>query len=292
MEQQVAGGLRAKLYEQLFVGAHPDGRLTVLNRLLIVTIILAVLGAALGTEPELSNQTHRALLIGELVFGTIFLSEYIARVYAAAEAPGEGAAWSKRWSFMRSWLGLVDFIVVVATLAPLIAGDAAVLRVLRLFRVIAVMKFGRFNQAIQSVWRAIADRGDDLIVTAALAFVFVLTGATLLHIVEGDIQPDAFGSIPRALWWAVITLTTVGYGDAYPITIVGKIIGGLLAMSGVAFVAMPTGIIAAAFSDAMQERRDRKIQDMREHLARLDEIDENVVAKLEKLERASQKPPE
>lgn len=292
MEQQVAGGLRAKLYEQLFVGAHPDGRLTVLNRLLIVTIILAVLGAALGTEPELSNQTHRALLIGELVFGTIFLSEYIARVYAAAEAPGEGSAWSKRWSFMRSWLGLVDFIVVVATLAPLIAGDAAVLRVLRLFRVIAVMKFGRFNQAIQSVWRAIADRGDDLIVTAALAFVFVLTGATLLHIVEGDIQPDAFGSIPRALWWAVITLTTVGYGDAYPITIVGKIIGGLLAMSGVAFVAMPTGIIAAAFSDAMQERRDRKIQDMREHLARLDEIDENVVAKLEKLERASQKPPE
>ena len=284
--------LRGKLYEQLFVGAHPDGRLTVLNRLLIVTIILAVLGAALGTEPNLSDETHKALLVGELVFGTIFLSEYIARVYAAAETPGEGSAWSKRWAFMRSWLGLVDLIVVVATLAPLIAGDAAVLRVLRLFRVIAVMKFGRFNQAIQSVWRAIADRGDDLIVTAALAFVFVLTGATLLHIVEGDIQPDAFGSIPRALWWAVITLTTVGYGDAYPITILGKIIGGVLAMSGVAFVAMPTGIIAAAFSDAMQERRDQKIQEMREHLERLDEIDENVVAKLEKLERASHKPPE
>lgn len=286
------GALRAKLYEQLFVGAHPDGRLTILNRLLIVTIVLAVIGAALGTEPNLSDTMHRALLMGELVFGTIFLSEYIARVYAAAEAPGEGSAWQKRWTFMRSWLGIVDLIVVVATLAPLIAGDAAVLRVLRLFRVIAVMKFGRFNQAIQTVWRAIADRGDDLIVTLALAFIFVLTGATLLHIVEGDIQPEAFGSIPRALWWSVITLTTVGYGDAYPITILGKFIGGVLALSGVAFVAMPTGIIAAAFSDAMQERRDKKIQEMREHLARLDEIDENVVAKLEKLERASQKPPE
>lgn len=284
--------LRSKLYEQLFIGAHPDGRLTILNRVLIVTIVLAVTGAALGTEPELSAETQYALLIGELVFGTIFLSEYIARVYAAAEAPGEGSPWAKRWAFMRSWLGIVDLIVVVATLAPLIAGDAAVLRVLRLFRVIAVMKFGRFNQAIQSVWRAIADRGDDLIVTAALAFIFVLTGATLLHIVEGDIQRDAFGSIPRALWWSVITLTTVGYGDAYPITVLGKIIGGALALSGVAFVAMPTGIIAAAFSDAMQARRDQKIQEMREHLARLDEIDENVVAKLEKLERASQKPPE
>ena len=284
-------GLRAQLYQQLFVGAHPDGRLTLLNRLLIVTILLAVIGAALGTEPNLTGEMQNALLIGELVFGSIFLAEYLARVYAAAETPGEGSAWSKRWAFMRSWLGIIDLIVVVATLAPLIAGDAAVLRVLRLFRVIAVMKFGRFNRAIQSVWRAIADRGDDLIVTVALAFIFVLTGATLLHIVEGDVQPEAFGSIPRALWWSVITLTTVGYGDAYPVTVLGKIIGGGLALSGIAFVAMPTGIIAAAFSEAMQKRRDEKIQEMREHLARLDEIDENVVSKLEKLERANHNPP-
>lgn len=283
--------LRANLHKQLFVGAHPDGRLTLLNKFLIVTIILAVASAALGTEPNLSVQTQRALLIAEFVFGTIFLLEYLARVYAAAEEPGDRSAWAKRWGFMRSWIGIIDLIVVVTTLAPLVTGDASMLRFVRLFRVIAVMKFGRFSLALKAVWDAIADRGDDLIVTAALAFVFVLTGATLLHVVEGDIQPDEFGSIPRALWWAVITLTTVGYGDAYPITILGKIIGGVLALSGIAFVAMPTGIIAAAFSEAMQRRRDLKIQEMREHLARLDEIDENVVAKLEKLERASQNPP-
>ncbi|MEE4200842.1 ion transporter [Erythrobacter sp.] len=284
-------GLRAKLHEQLFVGAHPDGRLTLSNKLLIVTIILAVLAAALGTEPDLSPQSQDALLISELVFGTIFLVEYCARVYAAAEEPGEASNWTKRWAFIRSPIGIIDLIVVIATLAPLIAGDAAILRFVRLFRVIAVMKFGRFSLAIETVGNAIADRADDLIVTMALAFVFVLTGATLLYIVEGAIQPDEFGSIPRALWWAVITLTTVGYGDAYPVTVLGKIIGGGLALSGIAFVAMPTGIIAAAFSDAMHRRRDLKIQEMREHLERLDEIDEKVVAKLEKLERANQNPP-
>ena len=93
-------GLRSKLYEQLFVGAHPDGRLTLLNRLLIVTIVLAVVGAALGTEPTLSPEWKRALVIGELVFGAIFLAEYIARIYAAAEAPGEGDVCLRRQPFL------------------------------------------------------------------------------------------------------------------------------------------------------------------------------------------------
>lgn len=282
---------RASLHQQLFVGAHPDGRLTLLNKLLIAVILLAVLAAALATEPSFSREFHDAILIAELTFGGIFLLEYLARVYAAAEEPGDGSSWAKRWAFIRSPLGLIDLLVVLITLAPLITADAAVLRFVRLFRVFAVMKFGRFSLAVKTVWEAIADRADDLIVTAALALIFVLVGATALYLVEGRIQPEQFGSIPRALWWAVITLTTVGYGDVYPVTALGKLIGGTLALSGIAFVAMPTGIIAAAFSEAMQRRRDQRIEEMRQHLERLDEIDEDVVAKLERLERANHNNP-
>ncbi|MHA7820149.1 MAG: ion transporter [Erythrobacter sp.] len=282
---------RAKLHEQLFVGAHPDGRLTLLNKVLIAVILLAVLAAALATEPSFTREFQDSILIVELVCGGIFLAEYVARVYAAAEEPGEGSNWAKRWAFIRSPLGLIDLAVVLITFAPLITADAAVLRFVRLFRVFAVMKFGRFSRAVKTVGEAIADRADDLIVTAALALIFVLVGATALYLVEGHIQPDAFGSIPRALWWAVITLTTVGYGDAYPVTALGKVIGGTLALSGIAFVAMPTGIIAAAFSEAMQRRRDQRIEEMRQHLERLDEVDEDVVAKLEKLERANHNNP-
>jgi len=283
--------LRKTLHDQLFVGAHPDGRLTLLNRMLILVIIAAVITAALSTEPTLPATWHRDLVWIEMAFGAIFLLEYAARIYAAAEEPGPQSDWAKRWAFVSSPLGLIDLFVIVSTLLPLVTADAAMLRTIRLLRVFAVMKFGRFSRAIKEVWGAISDRADDLIVTMALAFVFVLAGATALYIIEGHIQPEVFGSIPRALWWAVITLTTVGYGDVYPVTALGKVFGSILAMSGIAFVAMPTGIIASAFSEAMHRRRDQKIEDMRRHLARLDEVDEEVEAKIAALERANKHHP-
>ena len=280
-------GARTYLHRQLFVGAVPDGRLTWMNRLLILVIILAVLTGAVSTEPDLTPHWHDALRISELLFGAIFLLEYIARIYAAAEQPWPGGPWARRWRFIRSPLGLIDLFVVVATVMPLLTADATMLRVLRLLRIFSVMKFGRFNRAIMAVWEAVSDRADDLIVTAAMAFIFVLFGATALYLTEGSIQPEAFGSIPRALWWSVITLTTVGYGDVYPVTVLGKVFAGIVALSGIAFVAMPTGIIAAAFSEAMQRRRDLKIEELREHLAMVDEIDERVEAKIAALERTS-----
>ncbi|MBD3728792.1 MAG: ion transporter [Sphingomonadales bacterium] len=284
--------LRSKLYHQLFVGAEPDGRLTLLNKLLVVTILLAVASGALSTEPDISGEWHHLLLLSELVFGAIFLFEYCARIYAAAEAPGPGSAWRKRWRFIRSPLGLIDLIVVISTLMPIITADAAMLRTVRLLRVVAVMKFGRFSKAIKEVWGAVAERGDDLIVTMALATILLLFGATALYMAEGHVQPEEFGSIPRALWWSINTFTTVGYGDAVPITPLGKIFASIVALSGIAFVAMPTGIIAAAFSEAMQRRRDAKLDAMRRHLARLDQIDEQVEAKLAALERRNARSPE
>ena len=279
--------LRALLHHQLFVGAEPDGRLTLANRMLIAIIVLAVAGAVLFTEPSLPLAWHDGLRIGEIVFGTIFLLEYAARIYAAAERPGEGSAAAKRWRFIRSPLGLIDLFVVVATLLPMLTADAAMLRVLRLARVLAVMKFGRFNHAMREVWAAITDRADDLIVTVAFAAIVVLLGATALYLIEGEVQPDTFGSIPRSLYWAVMTLTTVGYGDSFPITPLGKLFASIVALAGIALVAMPTGIIAAAFSEAMQRRRDHRIEDMRRHLDRLDAVDEGVAAKLSALERTS-----
>lgn len=285
------GALRRYLYHQLFEGAELDGRLTWMNRVLVAVILAAVASGVLATEATISRRWHQALLVAELAFGLVFLAEYIARIFAAAEQPGPASAWRKRWWFIRSPLGVIDLLVVLSTLMPLMLADATMLRMVRLLRVVAIIKFGRFSRAVREVGAAIAERGDDLIVTVALAAVLLLFGATALYLVEGPVQPEQFGSIPRALWWAVITFTTVGYGDAFPITAWGKVFASFVALSGIAFVAMPTGIIAAAFSEAMQRRRDLRIEEMRAHLERLDEVDDRVEAKLAALERTKKHKP-
>ena len=121
------------------------------------------------------------------------------------------------------------------------------------------------HRDVHEIGAALRERSYDLIVCATLALVLVLLGAAGLYWVEGSLQPKQFGSIPRALWWAVITLTTVGYGDVYPVTTAGRLIGSIVAIGGVLLVALPTGIVAAAFSDAMQRRREamaRALEDM------------------------------
>jgi voltage-gated potassium channel len=92
-----------------------------------------------------------------------------------------------------------------------------------------------------------------------IAGVLLLVSSTLLYIVEGDGQPEAFGSIPRAMWWSIATLTTVGYGDVIPVTAIGRLLSGLTALLGIGLIAMPTGILASAFSDALQRQRRNKV---------------------------------
>ncbi|WP_280638302.1 ion transporter [Qipengyuania aquimaris] len=248
--------LREYLHHQITIGSWPDGKLTGMNVLLIWVILAAVVVGVVSTEPEIMSRYRQEILWAEIAFGVFFLAEYLARIYAAPEMPGEGSDWVKRWRFIRSPIGLVDLAVVIVSLAPFFIANAAALRLLRLLRVFALAKLGHFSAAMREILGALRERSYDLLVCAALAFSLLLVGASGLYWLEGHLQPDNFGSIPRALWWAVITLTTVGYGDAYPVTVGGKLVGSLVAVGGVLLVALPTGIFAAAFSDAMQRRRE------------------------------------
>lgn len=242
-------------YGHLFVGAEAHGRLSWINLFLVFAIITAVIVSIIATEPTISVPHHDLILAIEMGFGVVFAIEYLARLWAAAETPGPGSAFGKRVRFVFSPMAIIDLIVVFTSLAPAFLGDAAMLRILRLVRLLALAKFARVSHAVEDIFEAVLSRRYELAVTIGLAWILLLGGSTALYWAEGHVQPDAFGSIPRALWWAIITLTTVGYGDVSPVTPLGKFLASIVALAGVALVAMPAGIMAAAFSDAMQEKR-------------------------------------
>ncbi|MCF6196266.1 MAG: potassium channel family protein, partial [Emcibacter sp.] len=125
-------------------------------------------------------------------------------------------------------------------------------RILRLLRILKLARIPGLSIALKGIVFAIKRRKFELYISIGLATLMMLGASTVLYIVEADIQPEAFGSIPRSLWWGMATLTTVGYGDVYPVTILGKLFFGVFAFAGIGLVAMPTGILAAALSDSFQ----------------------------------------
>jgi voltage-gated potassium channel len=222
--------------------------LSPLNKALVFLILLATLLSILETEPALAAGR-------ESLIGVVFVIEYAARLWTAPERDKSTSPWRSRLRFALSPAGVLDAIVIVLTFAPLFFVNAAVLRLVRVVRIVSLAKLGRTSRALRHLFEAIRSRKDELLATAGLAAVVVLFGATALFWAEGATQPDKFGSIPRSIWWAVVTLTTIGYGDAYPITPIGKVLAAIVAISGIALIAMPIGILAASFSDAVA--RDR-----------------------------------
>lgn len=246
--------LRWRLYRQLNPEGWPGHGMSPVNTIVCILVIAAALVAILDTEVTLTERFGAWFFYMELVLFGLFAVEYAARVYAAGEEPRYRGV-SGRLRYCMSFWAVVDLLALVPFLLTLGVSDAFVLRLMRLLRLLRLARLGRFSDAINAVLTAIGERRYELILSL-LAAVFLLVGSSsMLYLLEADVQPEAFGSIPRALWWSIATLTTVGYGDVTPITALGKLFAGVTAIAGIGLIAMPTGVLAAAFSDAFQRKR-------------------------------------
>jgi len=165
-----------------------------------------------------------------------------------------GPPWRARLGCAVAPAGIIDLASIAAGFAPTVYGGGF-RRLFRLVRILRLAKLGRMTSAWQHLAEAVRSRKDELLLSLVAGLALMLVSATVLYMVEGTVQPDKFGSIPRALWWSVATLTTIGYGDVFPITPVGKVFASITALTSIGLVAMPTGILAAAFSEALQEHR-------------------------------------
>lgn len=132
------------------------------------------------------------------------------------------------------------------------------LRVLRLFRLMRIFKLARYSESVLTLGKAVSRIKTELLSTLFITFIVLLISANIMYIVENKAQPEAFTNMGEALWWSVATLTTVGYGDIYPITSIGKIVSGIMALVGIGIVAIPTGLLSSAFVSELEERKKIK----------------------------------
>ncbi|KUF09802.1 ion transporter [Pseudoponticoccus marisrubri] len=210
-------------------------------------VAVLVYGAILASALVITLQSLRdlpgwavALLRGaELTLLAIFVAEYAARLWSAPS----------RWRYALSFWGIVDLLAILPALL-LLAPHSQTLRVLRLMRIFRLLKLFRMRRALMRLEHALDKAREDLLLFLLLAAIVLFLAAVGIHHFEKDAQPDSFGTIPNALWWALATLTTVGYGDVYPVTVAGKIFTALTLMVGLGIVAIPAGIIASALLNA------------------------------------------
>lgn len=247
--------LRQVIYCQLEPGAYHGTGLSVLNRAICILILASALVAILETEEALANSFSQLFWAMEVSFTAIFALEYAARLWVAAEDPRYSNGLLGRLRYMVSPAAMLDLLALAPTLLMLAGSETFLLRFARLIRIMRLARLGRFTAAIEHLQNAIRSRRFEFGVSICIAGFVLLLSSSLLYLAEGSIQPEQFGSIPRAMWWSIATLTTVGYGDVYPVTALGRLLAAMTAVAGIGIIAMPTGILAAAFSDAVQRSR-------------------------------------
>jgi len=246
--------LRGRLYDAL-EPAHREAGLSTLNHFIVAAVLLSVLFVVAESEPAIHDTAPSVFRWVEIGFGVLFLVEYIARLWVAVEDPRYGPGFKGRLRYAITPSALLDLLAVTPLFLHVIGAEAYVIRILRVIRVLRLAKLGRFTVATRALSHAVHARRYELLISFGVAIFILVLSSTLMYIVEGPGQPEVFGSIPRAMWWAIATLTTVGYGDAVPLTLPGRVLGGITAVTGVGLIAMPAGILAAAMSDAIHTRR-------------------------------------
>lgn len=215
-------------------------------------IILNVVALILESYKELRVNYEGLFHIIEIVSVIIFTIEYILRIWVADINEEYN---NSRLKFILSPLGLVDLLAILPFYLMILPVDLRVIRILRLLRLLRVFKLGRFSKSLKTISHVLKETQADLIITLFVAFILLVLSSTLMYYFENEAQPERFASIGHSFWWAVATLTTVGYGDVYPVTAIGKVLGATIALIGIGFVALPTGIISSAFIERVQKNK-------------------------------------
>ena len=255
------------------------------DRLITALVVISV-ATVFAVTFQLPKGVHTALCMVETVASVVFTIEYLLRIWTAGELYPGMSAIKARLRYVVSFMAIVDLVSILPFWLPMFLPDAMHgVRALRLVRLFRIFKLNRYSDAMKSLCDVIADKKRELLASTFVAFLLMMVSSLLMYAAENEAQPQVFQNAFSGLWWAVATLTTVGYGDIYPVTVLGRILGAAIALSGIGALAIPTGIVTSGLMERVEksglanevetragkdDEHDRELREQREMLKSLD----------------------
>jgi voltage-gated potassium channel len=218
---------------------------------IVTLILLNVAAMILQSVKAVDAVIHPVFIWFEYFSVIVFSIEYVLRMWSCVEEPQYHRPVLGRLRFAVTPLAIIDLLAVGPFYLPFLHVDLRMLRMLRIMRIMRLAKLGRYSESIQILGRVFAAKKEQLASTVFILVMLLIFSSCLMYFVEGDTQPDRFSSIPATMWWAVTTLTTVGYGDVCPVTDAGKVVASILAILGIGMFALPTAILGAGFLEEL-----------------------------------------
>ena len=249
---------RRRIYEILEKGQAGDRLSLSCDMFLTVLIVVNLFAVCLETIDSLFAAYKPIFVAIELISVSIFSIEYGLRIWSRPDAPDEygKTAIRKRLGYIFSFTGIIDLLAILPSILPLLLGGID-LRWLRILRLMRLLKFSHYSSALEDLFSAVRHEWRSFVATLYLLILAIFISSSLIYVFEHNVQPEHFASIPEAMWWTVITLTTVGYGDIVPMTVAGKLVATITAIMGVCVVALLTGIVATGFTNQVSMRRNQ-----------------------------------
>ena len=227
-------------------------------QIFIVSLIsINVLVVIIETEESVLDEYGYLFTPFEIFSIIIFTGEYAGRLLVCKLNPKYNTKFGVI-RFIFTPMMLVDLAAILPFFLPFVVADTRIIRIIRLLRLFRLFKLARYSDPMKTLGEVLKAKAGDLAVAFFILFIVLIFASSLMYYAEKDAQPEIFSSIPASMWWGIITLTTIGYGDTYPVTVIGKVVGAGVAVIGIAVYAIPTGIMASAFTEQLRKRKEEK----------------------------------
>jgi voltage-gated potassium channel len=246
---------------QVLERAQPGDTLSAAFDIAILLLVAINVVSLMLDSVDAFSMRYSALLEGiELVSVVIFTIEYFMRLWVSVEAPMEAGNARKRIAYAFSFMALIDLFSILPFYLTFLPVSLQFLRAIKIIRVFRVLKIGRYSNSLGTIIRVFRKKRSQLFISLLIIFLMLIVVSNIMYEIEHRVQPDVFSNSFRAMWWGIVTLTGVGYGDMVPMTGLGRFIGGLIALLGLITIAMPIAILGAAYVEDAENKRRGRIQ--------------------------------